>query len=59
MNGKKLIGVRSLIAFMWAIASLVVIAKWMPEAMAAVSAVVVSLFGILIGRQKTNGGDNV
>jgi hypothetical protein len=55
MNGNRLVGVRSLIAFMWAVVGVIVATKFMPEAAGVISGSILALFGILIGRQKANG----
>ena len=51
MNG-KLIGVRSLIAFSEAIGAIVIAAWLIPEHLVAITATIVALFGMLLGRRK-------
>ncbi len=51
MNG-KLIGMRSLIAFLSALTTLVLAAKFIPGELTAITATIVALFGMLLGRRK-------
>lgn len=64
MSGQKLIGVRSLIAIMWGIGAIVLVAKIAPDTLASVCTAIVAILGLLFGHKKLeqsngNGGDNV